>query len=489
MSARVCIAIRESSTEAALAAARRACAWADLVEFRADYIAGFDVKRLFREKPCPALFTLRARQEGGDYTGPERDRIASIIEAAHAGADFVDVEFSAGWKTVLENVQPAQMILSYHNFEETPEGLESRLDTMAASGAGILKIATRARRLADNARIACLLKHARARGLQVLALAMGRAGTPSRILGGLWGSWATFASLPGGESTAEGQVPADLLLKLYRFRDIGTRTRVYGVLGRPLGHSLSPQVHNAAFEAQRRDAVFIPLEAESVQDFVEFQRACRLSGCSVTIPFKEQVRAILRSVSATANQIGAVNTLATDGDGWHGENTDVDGFLRPLIGRLELSRMRSVVLGSGGAARAAVYALRSQGSSVCIVARNAERARSLAEDLQAECAPWEELRSIRWNLLVNATPVGMYPNVYESPLRPECLTGEWVYDLVYNPAETRLLKDAAGCGCKTITGLEMFLGQALRQQELWFGGQGPEEVMREELVRALATDH
>ena len=484
----ICVAIRRSSTREAREAAARAARWADVVEIRADYVRDLDLAELLGAKPCPVLFTLRSSTEGGEYRGPERDRLETIAAAARRGADFVDVEFSASWKAVLDNVPKERVVLSHHDFERTPLDLDSILDAMSATGAGTIKIATRARALEDNVRVARLLARASAQGVRAVVLAMGREGMASRVLGPLWGSWLTFASDPEGEETAEGQIPADLLVENYRVRAIGPSTRVYGVVGAPLGHSLSPRIHNAAFAAAGRDAVFLPLEAASADDFVAFQEACEIQGAAVTIPYKEAMHARARSLSVAAESTGAVNTLVRVDSGWHGENTDVEGFLRPLARRMHLERTRAVVLGAGGAARAAVYALKSQGAAVAIVGRNAGKARLLAGRLSAEHAAWDALPGLSWDLLVNATPVGMYPNVDETPVPAACLQGRgWVYDLVYNPAETRLLREARERGCSTIAGREMFLAQAVRQQQIWFGAAPEDAPMRQALEEALSV--
>jgi 3-dehydroquinate dehydratase/shikimate dehydrogenase len=479
--ARVCIAIRESTTEEAVAAIYRASVWADLVEVRADYIQDLDIVHVLKDKPCPIIFTLRPHDEGGNFSGSERCRLEMILEAAAAGADYVDVEFSSFWQGVLESVPRERVILSYHNFEETPATLEHLLESMAATGAGILKIATRANRLSDNLRIARALEIAAAKRWNLCALAMGNEGIASRILGPLWGSWMTFASLPGHEGTAEGQLPADELADRYRVREIGRETLLYGVLGKPLRHTLSPLLHNAAFVSRGLDALYLPLEAEGIEDFLEFSSVCEVQGVSVTLPYKEAACRLAHSLSVEANDTGAVNTLVRHDSGWHGENTDVDGFMRPLRRRLHVGSLRAVVLGAGGAARSVVQGLSSQGASVCVVARDPGRARQLADKFKAEHARWDQLPHLRWDMLINATPVGMHPETEKSPVPADWLSGEWVYDLVYNPRETRLLKDAVVRGCKTISGLEMFLGQAVKQQQLWCGGQAPEPAMREAL--------
>jgi 3-dehydroquinate dehydratase / shikimate dehydrogenase len=483
--ARVCAAIRESTTAEAVQAMSRAAGLADLVEVRADFVQDLDVAALLAAKPCPVLFTLRSSQEGGDFAGAERVRLETIVEAANLGADYVDVEFSAYWKAVLDAVPPERVILSSHNFEETPADLGDLFDRMSGSGAGIIKIATRANRLSDNVRIMRLLERAASKGTNLVALAMGRPGIPSRILGPSRGSWMTFASLPGSAPTADGQVRADDMLEVYRIQSITRSTRIYGVAGRPIGHSLSPQVHNRAFAERGLDAVYVPLEADGVGDLMEFADYFGLEGASVTIPFKEDIRELVTSISVEAEQVGAVNTIVRAGSGWHGENTDVEGFLYPLKRRTFPGRLNSVVLGAGGAARAVVAGLRAGGSRVCVVARDVEKARRLAQPFGASWKAWGEFRELEWDLLVNTTPVGMYPSVDETPVPADCLKGEWVYDLVYRPAETRLLREAAARGCRTISGIDMFLGQAVKQQQIWCGTPVPHKEMAEALETAL----
>ncbi len=485
MSAQICVTIRESTTRAAVDAAVRAAEWADLVEIRADFITDLDLDFLFRTRTRPVIFTLRSREAGGAYEGSERRRLETILKAAEAGADYVDVEFSSAWQVILQGVPRGKVILSHHDFERTPEDVESLLDPMAAAGAGVLRITTRANALEDCLRIAQLLEGARQRGVAVCALALGRPGLPSRVLGTLWGGWAVFAGMPGGEEGDDGEVPADVLVQQYRVREISAATQLYGVLGRPLGHTASPVIHGAAFAARGKDAVFLPLEASSFDDFLRFHASCPLQGVAVTSPYKGTAQAHAHSLSVAAEQTGAVNTLIWEDGRFHGENTDVEGFLHPLKRRIHPGSLRAVVLGAGGAARAVIYALRSEGAGVCVVARNSEQARLLAERFHTEYAGWERLDSLHWDLLVNATPVGMYPETDRSPVHAAALTGKWVYDLVYNPAATRLLTEAARRGCKPVAGTEMFLAQASKQQRLWCGTPPPEGVMAAALESAL----
>jgi 3-dehydroquinate dehydratase / shikimate dehydrogenase len=488
MNSRICVSIAETTSFQVVEAVARAAEWADLIEIRADAITDLDINfsSLFQNHSKPIIFTLRSRAEGGAYSGSERKRMETILQAARSGADYVDIEFSASWQLILQSVPHERVILSCHFPEGTPEGLIPLADEMAASGAGILKIAVRAQSLEDNLRIKELLEHGRERDFNLCALAMGREGIPSRILGPCWGSWMTFASMPGSDATAEGQLPADVLVQQYRIREIKRESSLYGVVGNPLEHSLSPRIHNAAFAARGTDAVMIPLEAANFEDFLKFQASALIRGVAVTIPYKAEAHALAHSLSVAAEQTGAVNTLMVKERGWHGENTDVEGFLIPLKRRVRPGRLRTLVLGAGGAARAVIYALRSEGAEVVVAARDVEKARPLVGSFQVQAIPWEKIESQHWDLLVNATPIGMYPEVDRSPVPADLLKGEWVYDLVYNPAETRLLKDAARKGCKTIAGGEMFLAQAWKQQLLWCGTPPPEDVMETTLLGAFA---
>jgi 3-dehydroquinate dehydratase/shikimate dehydrogenase len=487
LSSRICAAVCEATTEAAVAAAARAAPWADLVELRGDCIRDLDLARLLREKPRPVLFALRPAQAGGEFKGSEGSRLEILLQAAHKGADYVEIEFSSFWKPVLEALPKDRVVLSHQVGKETGDALARTLDAMAATGADILRIVFSATCLTDNLAVAGILRRAAALGVKLAAAATGSAGIPSVVLGSLWGSWMVSAAAPGSPLRPDAQAPADLLVDTYRVRSIGAATRLYGILGNPLGHSLSAQLHNPAFQARGVDAVYLPLQASGVDDFEAFRAVLPIQGASVTIPFKEEAARRVCSISVEAREIGAVNTLVWKPQGWHGDNTDFHGFLRPLRRRLSLNRIRAIVLGSGGAARAVTYSLRSQGALVCIVARNAEKAQAMARAFQAEYAPFEKLASLQWDLLVNTTPVGMHPHEDASPVPAECLEGGgWVYDLVYNPVETRLLQDAAARGCKVICGTEMFLEQAFKQQQLWLGSSVPESVMEAALDAALA---
>src|SRR5262249_17285158 len=275
---------------------------------------------------------------------------------------------------------------------------------------------------------------------------------------------------------------APRLLKEFHFRSPTESTEIYGVVGTSVEHSVSPAMHNAAFRAAQIDAVYLPMPATSARDFHTFGRAVGISGASVTIPFKVGLFELADEIYAVARRIGAINTIRVVDGRWIGGNTDASGFLEPLQERLSLAGQRISVLGAGGAARAVLVALGSGGSTVRLHARNRTQSAEVAVITSAEVGPWPPEPG-SWDILVNCTPIGMYPKVDETPLAADQLTGKYVYDLVYNPAMTRLLREAAAAGCQTIGGLEMLVAQAREQFQWWTGTKAPSGVMREAALK------
>jgi 3-dehydroquinate dehydratase/shikimate dehydrogenase len=320
----------------------------------------------------------------------------------------------------------------------------------------------------------------------VSLIAMGEAGIPSRVLASWMGSCWTYA----GEGIAPGQISERRMHDEFRFRRIGARTAVYGILGRPVTHSVSPVMHNAAFHAAHVDAVYLPLAAADFEDFITFADASGLAGASVTAPFKVNAFDLADECDPVSRRIQSVNTLRRDGVKWLGWNTDVTGFLAPLERAMRVRGARAAILGAGGAARSVSVALASAGMRVSIAARRAEQAQSVATLTGAAVSPWPP-DPADWDLLVNATTVGTSPNHGASPLPDDYgfRDGGLVYDLVYNPPQTKLLADAARAGCRTIGGLDMLVAQAHAQFEWWTGQRPAERVMRDAaLARLKATD-
>jgi len=288
-----------------------------------------------------------------------------------------------------------------------------------------------------------------------------------------------------GSERAIGQTSPATLLDDYRFRSITAATAVYGVVGLPVSHSVSPAMHNAAFAATGIDGVYLPLPAVSADDFVTFGRALGVKGASVTIPHKVTLFDCVDEIDAVAGRIGAINTIRVIDGRWIGGNTDVEGFLRPLVERFELKGLNASILGSGGAARAVAVALSSSGCRVRVHGRNRGHAEEMGAITSAEVGPYPPERG-SWDLLVNCTPVGMYPRADETPIDAADLTGRYVYDLVYNPTGTRLLRDAARAGCETIGGLEMLVAQAQEQFHWWTSVRPPAGIMRQAALKRLA---
>jgi 3-dehydroquinate dehydratase/shikimate dehydrogenase len=313
-----------------------------------------------------------------------------------------------------------------------------------------------------------------------VVIAMGDSGIATRALASRFHSCWTYA----GNGVAPGQVPAARLLDEFSFRSIGPRTMIYGVVGRPIMHSLSPAMHNAAFKAARLDAVYLPLAAADFDDFVTFAEAMGLAGASVTAPFKLTAFQRADDCDPISRRIRSANTLRYTRGRSEACNTDVAGFLAPLAAQgVELRGTRVTVLGAGGAARAAVEALISAGAHVAISTRRRAQADAAARDFGCDVAAWPPAAH-SWDVLVNTTPVGTAPAVDETPLPHGPFTGPLVYDLVYNPSTTRLLRDAARAGCRTIGGLDMLVAQAERQFEWWTGTKAPALVMHDAALRA-----
>ncbi len=470
-------------TTAELRARRDAQVGADLVELRLDTVDRPDVAAALAGRRTPVVVTCRPAREGGSFAGSEAERQEILFEAARQGAEYIDVEHEATFaEKLIRSRQGQGMVVSYHAFDHLPSDLDARYRAMRATGAEVVKVAVAVKSLNDTVQVASLggTQEEPGRGRRVL-VAMGPAGIPSRLLAGRFGSCWTYA----GDGIAPGQIDLPRMRDQFRVGNVTSRTAIYGVLGAPIGHSVSPAMHNAGFRAAGIDAVYLPLEARSADDFTAFARAVNLRGASVTAPFKEAVAERISVRDDVSTATGAVNTLRIADGRWVGCNTDVPGFLAPLVGRLRLADARATILGAGGAARAAAYALQQAGAIVTVCARRTERAAEVAHAVGVAAAPLPPGRG-SWDLLVNTTPVGTFPNVEASPLPDGPFDGQLVYDLVYNPAKTRLLADAARAGCETIGGLAMLVAQAEEQFAWWTGRRPPTGLFREAAEADLA---
>ncbi len=474
-SPRICVTVTADNMAGLLAARDRAAALADLVELRLDGVRGVDVPAALAGRRTPVIVTCRPRREGGAFDGPEGDRLALLRSAVRLGAEYVDIEFDSDFRPLVAERGGRGIVLSMHDFTGIPCDLAARFRAMAAVGAEIVKIAVTAHALADNLPLLALGREAAA-GQAVALVAMSTPGLPSRVWASKFGSCWTYA----GEGIAPGQMALERLVDEFRFRAISASTRLYGVFGRPIAHSVSPAIHNAAFEAVGIDAAYLPLEALDAADAVAFAEAIGLAGASITAPFKVALLEEAHEVEESARVCGAANTLRIDNSWRIVRNTDMAGFLAPLDARgVALPAARVAVMGTGGAARAVVASLGTRRASVTVYGR-----RKAAADVVAALADGAVGRvgcpvPGSWDLLVNATPVGSVPDTGDSPVPPAALEGgRVVYDLVYKPVRTSLLAAARAAGCVPIGGLEMLVAQAIEQFEWWTGVRAPREAMQ-----------
>jgi 3-dehydroquinate dehydratase/shikimate dehydrogenase len=475
--AKLCVTVT-ARTMAELRARRDRVTGADLVEIRLDSVPDPDAAGAVEGRRLPVIVTCRPTWEGGGFSGSEETRKRLLTDARAHGAEFVDVEWKAGFDDIVCDRDGHGVVLSHHAFEGTPRDLADRARAMRGTPAAVVKVAAMAHRLSDSLALRDI--GLAAAGSSVV-VAMGEAGLASRVLAGRFGSRWTYA----GDEAAPGQVPAETLSGC-RFGKITDATRLFGVVGRPVSHSLSPAIHNAAFAAAGVDAAYVPLAAADFDDFLTLGEALGFEGASVTAPYKRDAYRSVVQADGDATGAESVNTLRRSAAGWVGRNTDMAGFMEPLEVMLKIRGRRVTVLGAGGAARSVARALADQGARVSIAARSREHGAAAARVTGAAVGEWPPAGG-SWDVLVNATPVGTAPALDETPLPNGLFTGDVVYDLVYNPSDTRLLRDARAAGCRTVSGLEMLVAQARRQFEWWTGRPAPVAVMREAAVRALAA--
>jgi 3-dehydroquinate dehydratase/shikimate dehydrogenase len=478
--------VAAETTAALIEGYRRADPRADLVELRLDLVRDLDPDRVLTLRGKPKLVTVRSRRQGGAARPAEREPL--LRRALAAGVEYLDLEFGDQDAPLLSGRRGTgrtRRILSFHDHETTPPDLPALLRSMREGATGaLLKIVTFADAATDNLRIRDLLRTADPG--QVIAFCMGSKGAPSRVLAARWGSAAVYAPARDAAASAPGQIPLEDLLDLYRFDRIGPGTRLLGVLGCPVGHSLSPPMHNAALAALGIDDRYLPFEATTVAEFLPLMSELRLHGLSVTLPHKERIAAHLDRLDETSRAVGAVNTVLKVWNRLEGTNTDVEASLEPLRGVVRLKGARVAVIGAGGAARALVYGLTRAGARVTVFNRTPARGRDLARRFRARFLPWPRLKGFTCDLLINATPVGQSPETGRAPLPAAWLRAPVVYDIIYNPPETLLLRRARARGARTIGGVEMFVAQGAAQFHLFTGQAPPIDLMRQAVLDALA---
>ncbi len=470
---------------------------AKLIELRLDFLAKApDFKRLLADKPCPLIATLRRPSDGGRFAGTEEERLMLVRQAIVAGFDWVDLETD-----IIDQVPrfgKVRRIVSYHNLREVPDDLEDLYARMCAQDADVVKIAVTATQTADNLRVLELFKNT---PKPTIALCMGDLGTCSRLLTGRLGAPFTYAVFNKERPIAPGILSFDDLKNVYHYEELNDKTAVFGVIGDPVAHSLSPLIHNRAFKKLGHNSVYLPFRVPrgGLADFLkEFERV-PVQGYSVTIPHKEAAAKLAASKDDAVERIGAANTLVRTPQGWHAYNTDAQAAIESLKNHLPpgpdetrsfLSSRSVLLLGAGGVARALAHSLHEEGVLLVLSNRTLDRAQSLAEEVGCKFVDWGARHNVLCDTLINCTSVGMLPNLDDCPVHSSFLKpGLWVFDTVYTPETTMLIREARERGCHVLTGVDMFVRQAGLQFKLFTGKNPPLDIMEKLVRRALSPVH
>lgn len=522
---KICVSICAETADEFIKNIKCAEEFADVIELRFDCLESNQIDIVFAKlsKPwqtnkIPFIVTFRAKAQGGrrELTKKQRDHFwnsGNEIGWADLEEDVVEDSFSWLWE---------KRICSFHDFNGIPENLEKIYKRLRATGTDVVKIAVQAndsedsitvwklleqskrenKSVTDSLAVWKLSQHAKQRRIEIIPIAMGEAGKWTRVLGLAHGAFMTYAALDAGKETASGQISAQDLIETYRVKELDEQTEIYGIVGNPVAQSLSPFMHNAAYKTHNLNAVYIPFEVRNLDEFIKrFIRretreiALNFKGFSVTIPHKQTILKHLDSIDETAKKIGAVNTVKIENGKLYGFNTDAQGFIEPLKNVYgDLRDAKIAILGNGGAARACVYALKKERARVTIFARNLNNAGSLANEFQVELKELSKIRDQRpktnfndFDIIVNTTPLGMKGELEnQTPLFGKQIQNvKLVYDLVYNPFETQLLREAKSVGVPTVGGLAMLVSQAMEQFKIWTQRDAPMQEMSRAARRKL----
>ncbi len=469
---------------------------AELVELRLDWLGHMpDLSRLLTDRPTPVVVTCRRLSDRGRWRGTEEQRQTLLRAAIVAGAEYVDLEADIAEK--IPRYGRTKRIISYHDFEETPADLADIHRRLCALDPDIVKIVTMANAPADVVRMLRLVADS---PVPTIGFCMGELGVPSRILCGKYGAPFTYATFSSERELAPGQLSFEEMRDIYHYDDINAETAVYGVLGDPIAHSLSPRIHNAAFRHDGINAVYLPFRVprDALSETLRAFEWLDVRGYSVTIPHKEAVLDYSSHRDEVVWKIGAANTLYRNADNqWCATNTDYSAALASLRNGLqkaggsdELRGRKVLILGAGGVARAIAFGLIRHGAGLTIANRSEQRGARLAKELGCQRVTWQNRGSVFADILINCTPVGMHPNVDETPYPMNWLReGMLVFDTVYNPENTLLIKEARQRRCITVTGVEMFVRQAAMQYDLFTGRPAPLDVMREAFRKGISAVH
>lgn len=469
---------------------------ADLIELRFDCLDKNQIEEVWKARASSKqeISTFRPKEQGG-----KRDLSFQEREDFWTSGNFTEW---ADWELELFELKVSFFsrfsICSHHDFNGVPEKLNVIYDRMNATNADVLKIAVQANDATDGLAVMKLLERAKADNKNFIPIAMGESGVWTRILGLSRGAFMTFASLDETGATAPGQLTVQEMIDVYRVKELDENTEIYGLVAESVTHSVSPQMHNAAFKFHNLNAVYVPFAVKNLEEFMRRmvnpktrEIDWKLRGLSVTNPHKVEIMKYLDFVDETAQKIGAVNTVKiTESGELRGFNTDAQGFIEPLKNTYgDIKNCKVAILGAGGAARACVYALKQEGAEVTIFARNLEKAEALATEFDVAFAQLDEEVDFKpFNILVNATPLGTKKGGLENeaPAKTVQLGGlKLLYDLVYNPQTTKLMREAQAVFVPTLGGLSMLVAQAMIQQKIWTGLDAPMKEMGAAALRKL----
>lgn len=464
-----------------------------LIELRLDYIRRpVNLQRLLAERTVPVIATVRRPADGGKWMRSEQDRLMLLRTAIANKADYVDLEHDIAGS--IPRFGPTKRIVSYHNFDETPQDLDEIWLGMSRLDPDVIKLVTFANNPMDNIRILRLLKRAR---VPTVAFCMGEMGTTSRVLCGKFGAPWTYASIHEEREMAPGQLTLQQMQEDFQYEKIGRETGILGVIADPVAHSLSPRVHNAAIRKAGLDLIYLPFRvpAEQLESFMEACPEMDIRGLSVTLPHKEKVLRSLNVLDDNVVGIRACNTVVFQGQNAYGYNTDLEAAVQVVLeafqledSREALSGKRILILGAGGVARTIAWGLLRRGADVYLSSRDFRKAEGLANQLKCKSIDWAVRQNFRCQMMINATPCGMFPNMDETPFEQGWFDPEVVvFDTIYNPEQTLFIKYARQAGCETLTGVDMFVRQAERQFQLFTGQQADRELLRAEVKRGTSA--
>ena len=467
---------------------------ADLIELRLDYLNKIndeDIESLVKKTRIPIIVTCRKKPEGGFFSGNQKQRMQILKKAVELRADFVDIENSsdkACIKDLIKHKNKTKIIISYHNFKETPANPMNIYDNIKKLNPDLIKIVTYANSVSDNFKIFDIIKSANKDSKPIISFCMGPYGQFSRVLSVILGSKITYASVQSGKESATGQLTISEMLD-YRIKNLNKNTKIFGLIGNPVEHSCSHIIHNASFEKTKTDAVYLKFRVDKLKYFVDYFRKLNSGGFSVTIPHKIEVMRYLDEIDDKSKEIGAVNTILVEDGKWIGCNTDCDGAMQALKEKTRLKGKKVALLGSGGSARAICYGLKENGADVVILNRTVKNAKLLAERFDCSYQNLYGLNKVKYDILVNTTPIGMYPYIHSSPIKKDSiLEGSVVFDIVFNPPKTRLLQDAEKRNCKIVHGIEMLIKGSALQFKLWTGKKAPLKSIRKKVLTNLEND-